>query len=147
MALSYRIQKGKIICFQNFSSTSLTKEATNKFNDINNINLRRRELKFSIIMTIKVNLVTNVYPAFVDIKNLSEIISEEEVLFQPFSFFKVINSNIIYHRYVLELELEAIRKQNILENSLAKGYKLIYDKNNNIIKIDNNHLWSSCLNN
>ncbi len=132
LALSYSIKTGEIISFPNFFSTSKNRKIAEMFSNINSLIDKRTNFKFSIVM--KIHVQRGINAGGIDIEDISIKKDEEEVLFPPFSFFKLINHRIIYDRYILELELEPIPKQSIL---LKRGERLAYNRINNFILIRN----------
>ena len=134
--LSYQINLGKIICFQTFLSTSIIKKIAHQFSRLNEIDYKKENSKFSLEMKIEINFSNNLYPLCFDISSISQSPNEKEFLFHPFTFFRLKNYKINYGKNILNLELEAIGKQEILEPGINKGRKLIYDKTQNIIKLE-----------
>lgn len=134
--LSYQINLGKIICFQTFLSTSIIEKIAHQFSRLNEIDYKKENLKFSLEMKIEINFSNNLYPLCFDISSISQSPNEKEFLFHPFTFFRLKNYKINYGKNILNLELEAIGKQEILEPGINNGRKLIYDKIQNIIKLE-----------
>ena len=53
---------------------------------------------------------------------------EEECLFFPYSFFKVIDFKIEHSSKKAEIELETIGKKEIIETKIGYGNKLVYNE-------------------
>ena len=133
-ALSYPIQLGKIISFATFLSTSKNREVAEDFACESKIKEKRDNYELSIIMKINVKQNNHLFPLYYRIlESDSNYKGEEERLFHPFTFFKLINYNIDYSHNNLELELDAIGKRDILELVLNENNQLVYDLTKNIM--------------
>ena len=62
--------------------------------------------------------------------------TEKEILIQPFSFCLVENIEFDYNNYTVDIDLELIQKKEILEEKIKKGKKITFDKNTNLLVID-----------
>lgn len=113
-ALSYPIQLGKIISFATFISTSKVLPTPESFAKKSEVNYKRKNYEFSIIMIINVKQNRNLFPLYYRILD-SHYQHEKECLFPPFTFFKIKKYKIDYVNNNLELELEEIGKREILE--------------------------------
>ena len=136
-ALSYQIYKNKIICFQNFFSTSKDKDIAERFaSNFDTEEEKRKNYQFSVIIIIKNNYKEDLYPLCFDISEES-FYNEEEFLFQPFTFFRIKDIDIDYENFKIELNLEAINKKEILENKMNEDNIIKYNKEKNLIEINN----------
>ena len=137
-ALSYQIYKKKIICFQNFFSTSKDKDIAEGFASyFDTEEEKRKNYQFSVIIIIKNNYKEDLYPLCFDISEKSCFTKEEEFLFQPFTFFRIKDIDIDYENFKIELNLEAINKKEILENKMNEDNIIKYNKEKNLIEINN----------
>ena len=132
--LPYERAIGKIIAISSFTSTSqnyTTAENWGGRNKSKNIYTQNR--KFSVVYKIKNNCIENSIPCGINIQNISEYYVEEEVLFQPFSFYRVKKVDFNYTNFTVDIELDTIMKKEILEYRIKKGKKVNYDKFQNIV--------------
>ena len=115
--LSYPIQKGKIISFSTFTSSSIDENIAKGFAE-----KWRRQNEYSILMTITVKQEHNLFPLYLNIEQYSLYnnpdYNEKERLFHPFTFFRITNFTQDYVNNYLYLNLEAIGKREILELGL-----------------------------
>ena len=88
--------------------------------------------KFSVIYKIKNHIIPNSIPCGIN----KSVYQEKEILFQPFSFYYVKNVKFDYENYLADIELETIVKKEILEEKIRIGKKVIYDKKNNLVRIN-----------
>jgi len=138
-ALSYQIHKGKKICFQTFLSTSKDEEIAKDFSceNFTTKDERKEYFKFSVLMEIEHSWKEGLYPLCFDIQNISEITKEEEYLFHPFTFFKIIEFCIDYENYLIKMKLKTINKKEILENKMNEGNnKIKYNKKEKLIEVN-----------
>ena len=72
-----------------------------------------------------------------DIKKISKVSEEDELLFHPFSFFRIKDVLINYDTHIVTLKLESINKKDILEEKLRddNNKKIHYNKIDKIIEI------------
>ena len=132
-SLIYPIQKGKIISFSTFTSTSKNEQVALEFSVRN-----KTDYDYSIIMKINVNQNESLFPMYFELKKDDKeddtwFPDEEECLFPPFTFFKLTNFTFKHETKSLILDLEAIGKRSILELGLSENNRLIYDEKNNIM--------------
>jgi hypothetical protein len=135
-ALSYQIYDGQIICFQSFLSTSLSNKTSLFYSKKERTTLEERKAKcmFSTFIAIDHNWGNELFPLCFDISDISKYKNEEEVLFHPFSFFKIKKFDIDLENYILHLDLETIGKKKILEYSINEGKRIILNEEENIIE-------------
>jgi len=130
-ALSYQIHKGKKICFQTFFSTSKKEEEALKF---------KKELGkyyFFILIEIDHYWKAGLEALCFDISNISHYKNEAELLFHPFSFFRIKDFSVDYETRIVKLKLESINKKAILEEKIRDddSKKIHYNKIDKIIEI------------
>ena len=91
--------------------------------------------KFSVVFHIK-NKYKNPHwvSNSIDIQEESDFKKEKEILFQPFSFYKVTNVNINIDNYTADISLETIGKREILEERIKEGKNIRYNKQENIME-------------
>ena len=134
--LSYERLKGKIIILSSFTSSSENYEIAFKFSGRDKSKeIFQNSQKFSVIYKIKNHIIPNSIPCGINIQNES-VLPEKEILFQPFSFYYVKNVKFDYENYLADIELETIVKKEILEEKIRIGKKVIYDKKNNLVRIN-----------
>ena len=135
-ALSYQIYNGKIIAFQTFLSTSISKKVAETFSKINKFSVEERKSKchFSTIIEINHNFSEELFPICFDISDISRYKKEKEFLFHPYSFFRIKSFNIDLDKYILNLNLETIGKKEILEYPLKFGKSIILNEEKEIVE-------------
>ena len=91
--------------------------------------------KFSVVFHIK-NKYKNPHwvSNSIDIQEESDFKKEKEILFQPFSFYKVTNVNINIDNYTADISLETIGKREILEERIKEGKNIRYNQQENIME-------------
>ena len=87
---------------------------------------------FYIHNSWKENLVSN----GINIQDLAFYKNEKEILIQPFSFYHVFDVEIDYKLYTANSALEIIPKTQILEEEIKKGKNVIFNKDKNVIEIE-----------
>ena len=138
--LLYEKNKEKIITFPSFMSTSLNYQVAHQFSGRDLLYEERNKL-FSVIFEIHYKIDDNnpyndiFYPICFDIMKLSKYEKEEEVLFQPFSFFKVKKIDINFNNYTADIVLSVIKKLDVLEIFIKEKYRLKYNKEFNIVEV------------
>ena len=137
--LLYERNIGKIITFPSFLSTSLDEDVAKNFGGFDeDIEERKNKGLFSVLFKIKYKIVNkncDYYPIGFDISDLSKYKYEKEVLFQPFSFFKLKSFKINIEDYTAYIELNSIKKLDILEQYIKDKFKLKYNKQYKIVEI------------
>ncbi len=133
--LSYEKVKDQIITFPHFLSTTedefLAKNWARRGDSIESYNIT---FHFSVIF-----IITNIYnnnwiSNGINIKNISAYKGEKEILFLPFSFFKVKEVNVDINNYTADIHLETVGKKEILETQIKKGKQIEYNSELNIMK-------------
>ena len=135
--LPYEKAKGKIILLTNFTSTSEDKNVSLKFSKRNNPSKYKDKSLFSVIYYITNYWKDDLIPNGINIQKLAKFKNEKEILFQPFSFYKVNDLKIDASNFTADIYLETIGKKEILEIGIKEGKKIIYDKKSNLIQIEN----------
>ena len=91
---------------------------------------------FSVIFYIHNSWKENLFSNGINIQELALCKNEKEILIQPFSFYHVKEVEIDYTKYTANIFLEIIPKSKFLEEEIKKGKKIIYNKDENIIEIE-----------
>ena len=135
--LPYERLKGKIILFSAFTSISEDISVAIFFSSRERIQeLYKAKKYFSVIFKIKNYFKNNCISCGIDIQSISKYEEEKEILFQPFSFYFVRNVKFDYEKYTVDIDLEIIPKKEILEEKIREGGKVIYDKETNLMVIE-----------
>ena len=130
--LSYEKAKDQIITFPQFLSTTESEFlAKNNARRGEPLDLYQETFHFSVIF-----IITNVYnnnwvSSAVNIQNISEYKGEKEILFLPFSFFKVLDVQTDTTNYTADIYLKTVGKKEILENQIKNGKGIRYNMNLN----------------
>ena len=136
--LPYERARGKIIVLSSFTSTSESKEKAFYFAGRKKSKyIYKNELLFSVLYIIKNKWEIGYIPSGINIQYISAYKKEQEVLFQPFSFFYVEQVNINLYKYTADIYLETLGKTEIFEEKLKEGKELFYDGSENLIKFKN----------
>ena len=131
--LPYERAKGKVILLSAFTSTSEDKSfAENWAGRSQAIQLYNTNLKFSVVFNIKNKFHKNWISNGINVQNESEY-DEQEILFQPFSFYYVENVKINLKNYTADIYLETIGKLEILEEKIKMEKNICYNKKDNIV--------------
>ena len=133
--LPYERAKGKIIILSAFTSTSENLEKAEHFAGRDK-NIYKKRLLFSVIFHIKNSWKENLYSSGINIKDLSIFKKEKEILFQPFSFYHVLDVEIDHKLYTANIFLKIIPKTQILEEEIKKGNNITYNEDKNVIEIE-----------
>jgi hypothetical protein len=131
-ALSYQIHKGKKICFQGFTSTSTNPDVPWRFKK-----MKPEKYDFFMLMEIDHDWKKDFEALCFDIKEISNSPTEDELLFHPFSFFRIKDVSVNYETHIVRIKLESINKKDILEEKLRddNNKKIHYNKIDKIIEI------------
>ena len=133
--LSYEKVKDEIITFPHFISTTEDEFlAKNWARRGDSIELYNETLHFSVIF-----IITNIYnnnwiSNAINIQNLSDYKGDKEILFLPFSFFRVKEVNVDINNYTADIHLETVGKNEILETQIKKGKQIQYNSELNVMK-------------
>ena len=138
-ALVYTKNSGKIISFQTFLSTSSHKSVANFFSRIERTPLeeKKNQSMFSTLINIKYNWEEGFFPLCFDISELSKYKHEKELLFHPYSFFRINNYDIDLIENILTLDIETIGKKEILEEQIKLGKKIRLNESQKFLEIEN----------
>ena len=131
-------ESGKIISLTSFTSTSKKDEVALHFAGRKRgikYKVNRDDPKFSVIYIITNNSKENWISNGIDINSISEMKREEEILFLPFTFFKVKDVIIDNKQYVAEIHLETIGKKEILEKEIKNGKDIKYNYIEGVMEI------------
>ena len=135
--------KGKIIVLSAFTSTSETLSIAEDFSKRKKSKeIFEKQKKFSVIYKIKNISKNNCISCGINIQDVSKY-DEKEILYQPFTFYMVKNTNFNYSNYTVDIELEIIPKSKIFEEDIKKGKKIIYDEINNLMVIEDEQKYVS----
>ena len=96
-------------------------------------NSKKLKIQFSVIYYITYFHNENWIPNGIDIQEISPH-KEQEILFQPFSFFILKDVKIETEKRKASIYLENIGKKEILEKAIQKGKKVQYNKDLSIIE-------------
>ena len=135
--LPYERAKGKIILLSAFTSTSERDSVARTWAGRGNEReIYKNSSKFSVVFHI-----TNVFKQNnwisngIDVKDSAVYETEKEILFQPFSFYRVIDVNLNEDNFTADISLETIGKKEILEEQIKLGKKIEYNEKENIMEI------------
>ena len=121
--LSYELAKDELICYPSFTSTTRSLDQAKKYS-----NNEKKENEYATIITINYKFKEKFLPTAVDVKDISMNSKEDECLFFPYSFFKVIDFKIDHSSKTAEIELETIGKTEIIETQIGYGNNLVYNE-------------------
>ena len=136
--LPYKNNVGKIIVFPSFTSTTMNLETSERFSrrvDYSDELDRKSKKIFSVIFYISFDLKSNWFPNGIDVHGISSFTNEEEILFQPFTFFKITKVDINFDKNIADIDLEVIGRKEILENKIKNNKMIIYNMNEGIMEI------------
>ena len=134
--LAYERAKGKIILFSSFTSTSERKKSAENFARRENAKMMYEvNLKYSVVYYITNIQNSNWVSNGVIIKEIAKFKYEEEVLFQPFSFYLVSDVIINDKDSTADIYLETIGKTEILEEKIKLGEEIEYNPELKIMQI------------
>ena len=134
--LPYLRVKNDIIVFTSFTSTSEKQKLAEDWSGREKSILGYKgKLLFSVVLKIR-NLWKNGWISNgINIQDISKIKSEKEILFQPFSFYRVTDVIIDTNNYTADISLDTIGKKEILEEEIKNGKEIIYDNEENIMTV------------
>jgi len=135
--LSYERAVGKVILLSAFTSTSEAEKTARNFSGRVKAKEQYNKHKiFSVILIITNNYHNDWVSNGINVQSLS-VYDEKEILFQPFSFYRVEKIDINMEEYTADIYLETIGKTEILEEKIKKGKKITYNQGKNIMEIKN----------
>ena len=127
--LPYERAIGKIILLSAFTSTSEDENQARRFAGRDNtLSLYKNASKFSVILKIKNICKQKWIPNGINIQNISQYKIEKEILYQPFSFYRVRDVQIDYKHYSADISLETIGKKEILEEKIKMKKQIKYNQ-------------------
>ena len=136
--LPYERAKGKIILLSAFTSTSRKEDLAQSWAGRDDTEaLYRANLKFSVVFIIKNICNRNWISNGIDVKNEAQYKNEEEILYQPFSFYYVSEVKIDNEHYTADIYLDTIGKTEILEEKIKEGKEIEFNKNLRIMEVKN----------
>ena len=135
LVLNYERNIGNIITFPSFFSTSLDKEIANNFSQYNESKENRKGL-FSANYIICINPGNDCIAQGFDISDISNNKYEKEILFQPFTFFKINNVKVDLTKNISFINLELIGKKEIWEEKMNEKSNIDYQVSENFIKLN-----------
>ena len=135
--LQYERAVDKIIIFPSFISTSEDEKIADNFSSRKNAKMLFEvnglfSVKFHIKNIYNNNWISN----GIDISELNAYYEEKEIIFLPFSFFKVTKVDLDEINYTADIFLETIGKKEILEDKIKYGKRIKYNEKENIIEIE-----------
>ena len=134
--LPYERAKGKVILLSSFTSTSQSERAARNFSGRNKAQEQfKSKLLFSVIYIIKNYYEKDWISNGINIMQESKYQKEEEILYQPFSFYYVKDVKINKEDYTADINLETIGKTEILEEQLKCGKIIEYNPNKKIMQV------------
>jgi hypothetical protein len=134
--LSYKKVKGKSITFPRFISTTESEFlANNRARRGDSLELYQEKKNFSVLFIITNIYNNNLISNGINVQNISDYKAEKEILFLPFSFFKVKSVEIDTINFTADIYLDTIGKNEILENQIKNGKHIQYDSQLNVMKV------------
>ncbi len=133
--LPYEKNLGNIISFPNFTSASTELSVAEGFSQRHSSAQQRKNNNiFSVILKINNKYNSGWIPIAINVRNISQYPSEEERIFQPFTFYKVKKVDINLENYTADIDLETIGRKKILEEELKKGGKIRFNLEEGIME-------------
>ena len=130
-------KKITIILLSSFTSTTKDENTAILFSGRNYPQLLyKNRLQFSVIYIIKNVFKNNWVSNGINVQEESYAKEEEEILYQPFSFYFVKDVDINLQNYTADIYLETIGKYEILEEQIKKGKKIIYNEKEKIMEVE-----------
>jgi len=154
----YERNQNKVITLPSFTSCSTNKEigeifsGRRKYCQDNNksyyysLEDRKKNKLFSVLITINYNYKKEWEPNAISIKTLSEHKNENEYIFPPFSFFKIIKIDIDFENYMADITLESIGKKAILEKVIQEDKIILYNEKDKVMEEKNQKNYSFDIN-
>ena len=134
--LPYERAKGKIILLSSFTSTSQSERAARNFSGRKRAGDQyKNNLLFSVIYIIKNCYEKDWVSNGINIMEVSLYKREQEILYQPFSFYLVKEVKINKENYTADIYLETIGKEEILEEEIKVGKIIEYNQNKRIMEV------------
>jgi len=134
--LPYERAKGKIILLSSFTSTTDQDETAIFFSGREDSKEQYETGKlFSVIYIITNINKKNWIPNGIKVSDISEYEAEKEILYQPFSFYRVTDLKIDIKNYTADIYMETVGKTEILEEKIQKGKDIYFNENEGIMQV------------
>jgi len=135
--LLYERAKGKIIILSSLTSTSPEENIAESFSGRKDSqSIYKYSQKFSVIFLIKNNFKKDWISNGIIVSDPDpKYKNEEEILFQPFSFFYVKDVKIDLKNYKEDIYLETVGKKEILEEKIKFGKEINYNEHEKIMEV------------
>ena len=124
--LFYENAKNKKIILTSFTSMTKDKEICKKF--------AKTSRQFSVLFEITNSFKEGWKSNGIDIQDISLRKTEQEILYQPFSFYIVTDVRIDIKKREAYIYLKTIGKKEILEEKIREGKNIRYNEQENIIE-------------
>ena len=124
--LFYENAKNKKIILTSFTSMTKDKEICKKF--------AKKSRQFSVLFEITNSFKEGWKSNGIDIQDISLRKTEQEILYQPFSFYIVTDVRIDIKKREAYIYLKTIGKKEILEEKIREGKNIRYNEQENIIE-------------
>ena len=135
--LPYERAVGKIILLSAFTSTSENDYVAKTWAGRGEQEkIYKNSSKFSVVFHI-----TNLYnnnnwiSNGIDVHDNAEFKTEKEILFQPFTFYRVTKVDLKVKEFTADISLETVGKTEILEEKIKLGKEINYNKDENIMEV------------
>ena len=134
--LPYARAKGKIILLSGFTSTSQNEGFARRWAGRDNPQaLYQANLKFSVVFVIRNFYNKNWISNGIDVMKESQYQNEQEILYQPFSFYYVREVTIDNKNFLADICLETIGKTEILEEKIREGKEIEFNPKLKIMQV------------
>ena len=135
--LPYERAEGKVILLSAFTSTSEDKNFAERWAGRKDpATLYKTKLKFSVVFIINNICNNNWISNGINVQKISKYKNEKEILYQPFSFYKVRRVEIDHTNFIANIYLETIGKMQILEEQIKMNKKLKYNEKKKIMEVE-----------
>ena len=133
--LPYERAEGKIILLSAFTSTSENKILAERWAGRKDpLSLYKTKLQFSVVFIIKNIYNNNWISNGINVQSIAKY-NEKEILYQPFSFYRVRKVDIDHKHFTANIYLETIGKLEILEEQIKMNKKIRYNENKRIMEV------------
>ena len=134
--LPYVRAKGKIILLSGFTSTSQNEEFAKRWAERENTQaLYKANLRFSVVFKITNFCNKDWISNGIDVMKESQFKNEQEILYQPFSFYYVRDVRIDNKNYLADIDLDTIGKTEILEEKIREGKEIEFNPKLKIMQV------------
>jgi hypothetical protein len=134
--LPYVRAKGKIILLSGFTSTSQNEEFAKRWAERENTQaLYKANLRFSVVFKITNFCNKDWISNGIDVMKESQFKNEQEILYQPFSFYYVRDVRIDNKNYLADIDLDTIGKTEILEEKIREGKEIEFNQKLMIMQV------------